>query len=137
VWAGRGDGRRWVDTLEAPEYDAYDLSIKVPYDPKLSAKLLAARGSSKQKPAQITIQTTRGYKPKAAQMITPLVAMAGGNGDLASSLQNVEHLPQLTTAPPAARRRWEAASRFPRGPGRVRHREVSGSHPWRAPSRWR
>ena len=30
-----------IDTLEAPEYEAFDPSIKVPYDPRWRPKLLA------------------------------------------------------------------------------------------------
>jgi peptide/nickel transport system substrate-binding protein len=44
-----------VDTLETPEYAAYDPSIKVPYDPALATKLLAASGFSKEKPVKFTI----------------------------------------------------------------------------------
>ena len=31
-----------IETLEAPEYSAFDPSIKTPYDPKKAPKLLAA-----------------------------------------------------------------------------------------------
>jgi peptide/nickel transport system substrate-binding protein len=64
-----------IDTLEAPEYAAYDPSIKVPYDPALAAKLLAASGYSKEKPVKFTIQTTRGFKPKDYEMIQAVVGM--------------------------------------------------------------
>ncbi len=53
-----------IDTLEAPQYAAYDASIKIGYDPKKATELLAASGYSKDKPAKFTIQTTRGLKPK-------------------------------------------------------------------------
>jgi peptide/nickel transport system substrate-binding protein len=62
-------------TLEAPEYEAYDPTIKVPYDPALAAKLLAASGYSKEKPVKFTIQTTRGFKPKDYEMIQAIVGM--------------------------------------------------------------
>ena len=62
-------------TLEAPEYAAFDPSIKVPYDPALATKLLAASGFSKEKPVKFTIQTTRGFKPKDYEMIQAIVGM--------------------------------------------------------------
>jgi peptide/nickel transport system substrate-binding protein len=64
-----------IDTLEGPEYAAFDPSIKVPYDPALAAKLLAASGYSKDKPVKFTIQTTRGFKPKDYEMIQAIVGM--------------------------------------------------------------
>ncbi|HXX03744.1 MAG TPA: ABC transporter substrate-binding protein [Xanthobacteraceae bacterium] len=70
----RGYGVR-IDTLEAPEYAAYDPSIKVAHDPELAKKLLAASGYSKEKPVKFTIQTTRGFKPKDYEMIQAIVGM--------------------------------------------------------------
>src|SRR5271170_7054316 len=64
-----------IDTLQAPDYEAYDPSIKVPYDPALATKLLAASGFSKEKPVKFTIQTTRGFKPKDYEMIQAIVGM--------------------------------------------------------------
>jgi peptide/nickel transport system substrate-binding protein len=64
-----------IDTLEAPEYSAYDASIKVPYDPDQAKKLLAASGFSPEKPVKFTIQTTRGFKPKDYEMIQAIVGM--------------------------------------------------------------
>jgi peptide/nickel transport system substrate-binding protein len=64
-----------IDTLEAPEYEAYDPTIKVPYNPDLASKLLAAAGFSPQKPFKTTIQTTRGFKPKDYEMIQAIVGM--------------------------------------------------------------
>lgn len=62
-----------IDTLETPEYDAYDPAIKTPYDPELAKKLLAASGYSKEKPVKFTIQTTKGYMPKDYEMIQAIV----------------------------------------------------------------
>ena len=62
-------------TLEAPEYDAFDPSIKVAYDPKLAAELLKKSGYSPEKPVKFTIQTTRGFKPKDYEMIQAIVGM--------------------------------------------------------------
>jgi peptide/nickel transport system substrate-binding protein len=64
-----------IDTLEAPEYAAFDPSIKVGYDPKKAAELLAASGFTPEKPVKFTIQTTRGYKPKDYEMIQAIVGM--------------------------------------------------------------
>ena len=64
-----------IDTLEAPQYEAYDPSIKVPHDAKLAAELLAKSGFSKDNPVRFTIQTTRGFKPKDYEMIQAIVGM--------------------------------------------------------------
>ena len=64
-----------IETLEAPEYSAFDPAIKTPYDPKKAAELLAASAISPQKPVKFTIQTTRGFKPKDYEMIQAIVGM--------------------------------------------------------------
>ncbi len=64
-----------IATLEAPEYAAFDPTIKVPYDPKLAADLLGKSGYSKDKPVKFTIQSTRGFKPKDYEMIQAIVGM--------------------------------------------------------------
>jgi peptide/nickel transport system substrate-binding protein len=64
-----------IDTLEAPEYAAYDPAIKVPHDPELAKKLLAASGYSTARPVRFKIQTTRGFKPKDYEMIQAIVGM--------------------------------------------------------------
>lgn len=64
-----------IDTLQAPEYAAFDPSIKVPYDPDKAKKLLAASGYSPEKPVKFTIQTTRGFKPKDYEMVQAIVGM--------------------------------------------------------------
>jgi peptide/nickel transport system substrate-binding protein len=64
-----------IDTLEAPEYDAYDPSVKVGYDAEKAKELLAASGFSTDKPAKFKIQTTRGFKPKDYEMIQAIVGM--------------------------------------------------------------
>ena len=64
-----------IATLEAPEYSAFDPSIKAPYDPEMATKLLAASGYSPEKPVKFTIQTTRGFKPKDYEMIQAIVGM--------------------------------------------------------------
>ena len=64
-----------LDTLEAPEYSAFDPDIKIPYDPDLAVKLLAESGYSTDNPVKFTIQTTRGLKPKDYEMIQAIVGM--------------------------------------------------------------
>ncbi|QOZ52553.1 ABC transporter substrate-binding protein [Bradyrhizobium sp. CCBAU 53338] len=64
-----------IDTLEAPEYSAYDPSIRTQYDPKKAVELLNASGFSPEKPVKFTIQTTRGFKPKDFEMIQAIVGM--------------------------------------------------------------
>jgi len=62
-----------IDTLQAPEYAAYDPSIEVAYDPELAAELLAQSGYGPDNPVRFTIQTTRGFKPKDYEMIQAIV----------------------------------------------------------------
>ena len=64
-----------IDTLETPEYAAYDPSIKVEHNPQKAKELLAASGYSPEKPAKFTIQTTKGFKPKDYEMIQAIVGM--------------------------------------------------------------
>ncbi|MBI4048035.1 MAG: peptide ABC transporter substrate-binding protein [Devosia nanyangense] len=64
-----------LDTLQTPEYLAYDPTIKVAYDPELSKKLLADSGFSTDNPVKFKIQTTRGFKPKDYEMIQAIVGM--------------------------------------------------------------
>ena len=64
-----------IDTLETPQYEAYDASITVAYDPDLAVKLLAASGFSPDKPAKFKIQTTKGFKPKDYEMIQAIVGL--------------------------------------------------------------
>ncbi|MBJ3777839.1 ABC transporter substrate-binding protein [Acuticoccus mangrovi] len=64
-----------IDTLQTPEYDAYDPSISVGYDPENAKELLAASGYSTDNPVRFTIQTTRGFKPKDYEMIQAIVGL--------------------------------------------------------------
>lgn len=64
-----------IDTLEAPEYAAFDETITVGYDPEKAKELLAASGFSPENPVKFTIQTTRGFKPKDYEMIQAIVGM--------------------------------------------------------------
>ena len=64
-----------IDTLEAPQYAAYDPTIKVGYDPEKAKSLMAAAGFSPEKPVKFTIQTTRGFKPKDYEIIQAIVGM--------------------------------------------------------------
>ena len=64
-----------IDTLEAPQYAAFDPSIKVAYDPEKAKELLKASGFSTDNPAKFRIQTTRGLKPKDYEMVQAIVGM--------------------------------------------------------------
>lgn len=64
-----------IDTLEAPEYAAFDETITVGYDPEKAKELLAASGFSPDNPVKFTIQTTRGFKPKDYEIIQAIVGM--------------------------------------------------------------
>ena len=64
-----------IDTLEAPQYAAFDASIKVGYDPEKAKVLLKASGFSPDKPAKFTFQTTKGLKPKDYEMVQAIVGM--------------------------------------------------------------
>ena len=64
-----------IDTLETPEYDAYDASITVPYDEAKAIELLAASGFSVDNPVKFKIQTTKGFKPKDYEMVQAIVGL--------------------------------------------------------------
>jgi peptide/nickel transport system substrate-binding protein len=64
-----------IDTLEAPQYAAFDPGTKVGYDLEKAKKLMAEAGYSPAKPVKFTIQTTRGFKPKDYEVIQAIVAM--------------------------------------------------------------
>ena len=64
-----------IDTLETPQYDAYDASITVPYDEAKAIELLAASGYSVDNPVKFKIQTTKGFKPKDYEMIQAIVGL--------------------------------------------------------------
>ena len=61
--------------METPEYEAYDASIKVGYDPQKAVELLAASGYSVDKPVKFKIQTTKGFKPKDYEMVQAIVGL--------------------------------------------------------------
>ena len=64
-----------VDTLQAPEYAAFDPSIKVKHAPELAKQLLAKSGYSVEKPVKFKVQTTRGYLPKDYETVQAIVGM--------------------------------------------------------------
>jgi len=64
-----------IDTLQTPDYAAFDPTITVAYDPELSKELLAASGFSVDNPVKFTIQTTRGFKPKDYEMVQAIVGL--------------------------------------------------------------
>ena len=64
-----------IDTLQTPEYDAFDASIVVPYDEAKAIELLAASGFSPENPVKFKIQTTKGFKPKDYEMVQAIVGL--------------------------------------------------------------
>ena len=64
-----------IDTLETPQYDAFDASITVAYDPDAAVAALAASGYSVDNPVKFKIQTTKGFKPKDYEMIQAIVGL--------------------------------------------------------------
>ena len=64
-----------IDTLETPDYIAYDPTIKTPYDPERAKALLAESGYGPDNPVRFTIQTTRGFKPKDYEIIQAIVGL--------------------------------------------------------------
>lgn len=64
-----------IDTLQTPEYAAYDPSISVAYDPELAKEYLAKSGYGPDNPVKFTIQTTRGFKPKDYEMVQAIVGL--------------------------------------------------------------
>lgn len=64
-----------IDTLQTPEYEAYDPSIKVAYDPEKAKEYLAASGYGPDNPVKFKIQTTKGFKPKDYEMVQAIVGL--------------------------------------------------------------
>lgn len=64
-----------IDTLQTPEYAAYDPTITVGYDPEKAKALLAESGFGPDNPVRFKIQTTRGFKPKDFEMIQAIVGL--------------------------------------------------------------
>lgn len=64
-----------IDTLQTPDYLAYDDSITTEYNPDLARELLAASGYSIDNPVRFTLQTTRGFKPKDYEAIQAIVGL--------------------------------------------------------------
>lgn len=64
-----------IDTLQTPQYDAFDDSIKVGYNTDKAKAYLAQSGYSRDNPVRFKIQTTKGFKPKDYEMIQAVVGM--------------------------------------------------------------
>ena len=64
-----------IDTLQTPEYSAYDETIKVGYDPERAMELLAESGYGPDNPVRFKVQTTRGFKPKDFEMMQAIVGL--------------------------------------------------------------
>ena len=66
---------RPIDSMQVPGYDAYDPSIEIDFDLDRARSYLSKSGFSKKNPVKLTIQTTRGYRPKDYEMIEMIVDM--------------------------------------------------------------
>ncbi len=64
-----------LNTLQTPDYIAFDPSITVPYDPDKAKELLAASGHGPDNPVRFKIQTTRGFKAKDYEMIQAIIGL--------------------------------------------------------------
>ena len=64
-----------IDSMQVPGYDAYDPSIEIDFDLDRARSYLSKSGFSKTNPVKLTIQTTRGYRPKDYEMIEMIVDM--------------------------------------------------------------
>ena len=64
-----------IDTLQTPDYAAYDETITVGHDPEKAKELLAESGYGPDNPVKFTIQTTRGFKPKDYEMVQAIVGL--------------------------------------------------------------
>lgn len=64
-----------IDTLQTPDYIAYNADIKTSYNPEKAKELLAASGYGTDNPVKFKIQTTRGFKPKDYEIIQAIVGL--------------------------------------------------------------
>ncbi|MEM9371278.1 MAG: ABC transporter substrate-binding protein [Pseudomonadota bacterium] len=64
-----------IDTLQAPQYSAFNPETTVAFDPDMATALLAESGYSTDNPVQFRIQTTRGFKPKDFEIIQAIAGM--------------------------------------------------------------
>jgi peptide/nickel transport system substrate-binding protein len=64
-----------IDTLQTPDYIAYDETITVDYDPEKAKALLAESGFGPDNPVRFKIQTTKGFKPKDYEMVQAIVGL--------------------------------------------------------------
>jgi peptide/nickel transport system substrate-binding protein len=64
-----------IDTLQTPQYDAFNKDISTPYDPEGAKALLAQSGYSADNPVRFKIQTTKGFKPKDYEIIQAIVGL--------------------------------------------------------------
>ena len=64
-----------IDTLQTPEYAAFDETTRVGYDPERAKELLAESGYGPDNPVRFTVQTTRGFKPKDYEMMQAIVGL--------------------------------------------------------------
>jgi peptide/nickel transport system substrate-binding protein len=66
---------RPMDSFQVSLFDAYDPSIKTDFDPYRARNYLSKSGYSKSNPVKLTIQATRGYRPKDYEMVEMIAGM--------------------------------------------------------------
>lgn len=66
---------RPMDSFQVPLFDAYDPTIKTEFDPYRARSYLLKSGYSKSKPLELTIQTTKGYRPRDYEMVKMVTEM--------------------------------------------------------------
>jgi peptide/nickel transport system substrate-binding protein len=64
-----------IDTLQTPEYDAFDAAVAVPHAEAAAVAALAASGYGPDNPVKLRIQTTKGFTPKDYEMIRAIVGL--------------------------------------------------------------
>ncbi|MDF3352098.1 twin-arginine translocation signal domain-containing protein [Sulfitobacter sp. KE34] len=64
-----------IDTLQTPDYAAYDETITVGHDMEKAKALLAESGFSTDNPVKFKIQTTKGFKPKDYEMVQAIAGL--------------------------------------------------------------
>jgi len=66
---------RPIDTLQTPDYEAYDPTIKTAFDPRRAAELMREAGYTRERPLRFRVQTTRGFKPKDFEVMQAIAGM--------------------------------------------------------------
>lgn len=69
-----------IDTLLTPDYEGYDATISVGYDPELAKELLAASGYSTDNPVKFKFRPPADSSPKTTRLSKPLSGFGVGLG---------------------------------------------------------